>query len=92
MEPLAGSLAQLGGELQVMVGADGIDVTQVSGQMRQLGLNVHSLRIPTLEHQDGATVTQVMNAWGMALGINHPGADAQPMPQSNEIIIRINLR
>ncbi len=40
METLAGRLAKLWGEFQVMMGADGANVTQISCQMRQLGLHV----------------------------------------------------
>jgi len=50
MEPLAGCLAKLWSEFQVMMRTGGADVTQIRGQIGQLGLHVHPLGIPVLEH------------------------------------------
>ena len=50
VKPLAGRLAKFRGEFQVMMSADGADMTKISGQMRQLGLHVRALGVPVLEH------------------------------------------
>jgi len=76
MKPLAGGLAKLRGEFEVMMGADGINVAKISRQMRQLGLHVYPLIVPALEHQNGGAVSKIMDAWGMALRVKHLGAGA----------------
>ena len=59
-EPLTGRLTKFGGELQIIMRAHGADVTQIRGQMRQLGGHFGPLRIPALQRIDGETVPQVM--------------------------------
>jgi len=76
MKPLTGGLAKLRGKLEVMMGADGINVAKISRQMWQLGLHVHPLGVPALEHQNGGAVAKIMDAWGMALHIEYLGARA----------------
>ena len=76
MEPMAGDLPQLRCQLQIVVGADGTDVAEISGQMRQSRLHIHALGIPALEGVDGKTVAQVVQPWGMPAAIQQVGAEA----------------
>jgi len=80
MKSLAGRLAKLWGEFQVIMGADGVNVTKVSGQMGQLGLRVHPLGVPMLEHQDGRGMAKIMKARRMAVCINDSRAYAYLTP------------
>ena len=80
MKSLAGRLANLWGEFQVIMGADGANVTEVSGQMRQPGLHVHPLGVPMLEHQNGGGMAKIMNARRMPVSIKDTGAHAYLTP------------
>ena len=84
LEPLACRLAECWGEFEIMVGADGVNVTKKSSQMRQLSLHVLPMGVPPFEHQNGGTVTKIMDAWRMPLRIEYQGTDAQPMPQTTQ--------
>jgi hypothetical protein len=75
MEPVAGRMAQLRGELEIVVRAYRTDVTKVGGQMGQFGLNVQALGIPALQSVNGEAVPEVVESGRMAVRIYNLGTD-----------------
>ena len=51
-EPVCRQLEQLGGCLQIPVRRDGVDVPQVGGQQRQMGVDVHVGAVPAEHGRD----------------------------------------
>ena len=69
MEPLAGGIPQVGGQVKIVVGGHGVNVAQISRQVREFCLDFNSLLIPPVQGCHSKAVPQVVNAWWTAFFI-----------------------
>jgi len=59
MKTLAGSIPQVGCQVEIMVGGHGADVAHISSQVRKLGLDLNPLLIPPVQGRHGEAVALI---------------------------------
>ena len=70
MESPAGDLPEFGGQVEVMVGGNGRDVTEIGSQMRQLGAGIVASVVTVAEGGYRHAMAEVMQGGGTPAGID----------------------
>ena len=73
METLAGGLPQVGCQVEVVVSGNSANVSHVSSQMWELGLDFRALLIPAVQGRYGEAMPQIVKSRRPTSAINDPG-------------------
>lgn len=80
MKALAGSCPQVGGQMKIVVRGHGANVPEISGKVREFGLDFYPLLIPPVQSRYGEAMAQVMKPWRTTLSIEDPRGQAELLP------------